>query len=335
MKLSKIQLYVYSILITAGGVSLFAANMAIKNFPTCGYLVFLLILPFTLLFTLFIPKEANSIKTIVNHNHLRIILLLYFLISGFFSLSAYIGIINDYYYQETSHFVLLILIILTCLFMSNYGLSNIVRIGFVMLIIVLILYTLTLTNNATHDYTLLKHTQIKLNNLYNLLCFPFLFLDELLLFLFIPIKNIKRSSLILMLIATILFSTGLVFECYLFFKPEYFNNSKYPYLIKYFAYRNNQYLEHLDILYLIFTTTFIVFHFATQCEIVRIILKGKRNSVITIFFPIALAILVILNYKINMNKEIATFLLIIATVVLTLFFILFKLARRKNHASND
>ena len=49
MKLSRIQLYVYSVIITVGGVSLFAANMAIKNFPTCGYLVFLLILPFVLI----------------------------------------------------------------------------------------------------------------------------------------------------------------------------------------------------------------------------------------------------------------------------------------------
>ena len=65
MKLSRIQLYVYSVLITVGGVSLFAANMAIKNFPTCGYLVFLLILPFVLIFVTFIPREANCIKAVI------------------------------------------------------------------------------------------------------------------------------------------------------------------------------------------------------------------------------------------------------------------------------
>ena len=73
-------------------------------------------------------------QTILDHNYLRIILLIYLLLSGLFSLSAYIGIVSDYYYQETSHFILLILIILTCLFMSTYGLANIVRIGFVMLL---------------------------------------------------------------------------------------------------------------------------------------------------------------------------------------------------------
>lgn len=335
MKLSRIQLYVYSVIITVGGVSLFAANMAIKNFPTCGYLVFLLILPFVLIFVTFIPREANCIKTILDHNYLRIILLIYLLLSGLFSLSAYIGIVSDYYYQETSHFILLILIILTCLFMSTYGLANIVRIGFVMLLVVLVLYTLTLTSNTTHDCTLLKHTPLKLNNLYNLLCFPFLFLDELLLFLFIPTKKINKFSLILMIVGTIVFSTGLIFECYLFFTPKYFENSKYPYLIKYFAYRNNHYLEHLDILYLICTTAFIIFHFSTQCEIARIIFKGKRNSIITLIFPTVLAIGVIFNYKLNMTKEVASLILMITTIILTLFFILFKFARRKKHATNN
>ena len=185
------------------------------------------------------------------------------------------------------------------------------------------------------DFTLLKHTPLKLNNLYNLLCFPFLFLDELLLFLFIPTKKINKFSLILMIVGTIVFSTGLIFECYLFFTPKYFENSKYPYLIKYFAYRNNHYLEHLDILYLICTTAFIIFHFSTQCEIARIIFKGKRNSIITLIFPTVLAIGVIFNYKLNMTKEVASLILMITTIILTLFFILFKFARRKKHATNN
>ena len=70
MKLSRIQLYVYSVIITVGGVSLFAANMAIKNFPTCGYLVFLLILPFVLIFVTFIPREANCIRSQLFKNYL-------------------------------------------------------------------------------------------------------------------------------------------------------------------------------------------------------------------------------------------------------------------------
>ena len=72
-----------------------------------------------------------------------------------------------------------------------------------------------------------------------------------------------------------------------------------------------------------------------QCEIARIIFKGKRNSIITLIFPTVLAIGVIFNYKLNMTKEVASLILMITTIILTLFFILFKFARRKKHATNN
>lgn len=327
------QCLLFNSFLICGGISLFLANVVIKTFPTISFLIFIILIPITSLFVLLIPKFNCSIKTIINNKLLRTLSLLYTVLSGSFFIISYINVVSDYYFHETSKFIVLLLIIATCLFLSSYRLLNIFKIGFVISFIIIIFFLLIFTNTTKYDLLLLRYNSINFSNWYKFIYFIFIYLDSLLLLLFLPIRHFSKSKIISSIIITSVISSLMIFENYLFFVPSYFVNAKHPYLIKFFAYNNNRFFEHYDIFYLILITIYIVFSFSIKCEMSRILFKGKNNSFKNFLFPIFVIISFFITRDMDFNEILTENIILSFSIILISFFIIFSIIKRRSRCT--
>lgn len=305
---------------SCGGFSLFASNILMKLFPHTGHMVLILLLPLNLFFALIISTIRIQIKDILDSKILKIILLLYLFGCGYLSFCAYLNIISDHYYPLTSKLVIFLLIILGCYFFSTYGVKNIAKVGFVISIITTLLYALTIFSETKHDFNLLNYNTVKFDHPLFMFTCLFIYLDGFITFIFLPTEKISKTKAIFYVLLVTL-TTGLfILENYVFFPSVYFEQIKYPYLLRYYSYRNNNFLEHLDILYLICTTIFFIFHFAIQLDIFRILLKQKRKSKLVLVPPLILLVIYLLTSTINFSTYASAIFMGGLTLLLLLFY---------------
>lgn len=307
---------------SCGGFSLFASNMIMKLFPNTGHMILIILLPLNLILALIISTIKIRIKDIVNSKVLKILLLIYLLGCGYFSFYAYLNIISDYYYPLTSKIVIFLLIIWACYFFSYYGIKNIVKVGFVIAIVTLVLYLSTIFSETKHDFNLLNYNKLQFDHPFFMFSFLFVYLDGFITSIFLPHENISKKRAILYVLIVTITTEFFILENYLFFPGAYFDQIKYPYLLRYYTYRNSNFLEHLDILYLICTTIFFIFHFSIQLETFRILLKQKRKSKLVIIPPFILLAIYLFTNTINYSTFSIGIFMGILTILLLLFYII-------------
>ncbi len=329
---NKFQPLFFMTFLTCGSFSLFASNIIMTLYPNCGYLILLILLPLNLLLGFIIAKRNFMIKDVLQSKFLRILLIIYIFIFSFLSFFSFLGVIQDYYYPLTNKLIIFLIIAIACHFFSEYGVNNLIKMGFVIGIITLFLYILTLTSETKHDFYLLNHTNTKIEKPFYLFSFIFVFLDGYITSTFSPnIKMSKSLSSLYILLSsaiTILF----ILENYLFFPFSYFLETKYPYLLRYYAYKNTNFLEHLDILYLFCTTIFIIFHYAIHLEIFRITIKAKRKSKKPLILTISILLTYYFTKTLFINTNIIVNSMFFMSAILIIFFtiLLIKKKVKKN-----
>ncbi len=323
MKLNTQQYIIFNIYLLLGTSSLTINNTFMKNEPSSAFFIPLLTLPIILLLSSIINFKKDCIKKITNNSVLKYILFFYLLISSFIFIINYLVITNDYFYKLTPPLIILIILLLTSIFLSSYGIKNIIFIGFIFSIFIFILEIICILFNIQIDFTLLNHLNIQINNKLYLFNYIFLYLDILLIPLFCNYQIKFKNNLIIYSISIVIQSL-LIFNNYLIYPHELFIYNKIPYLSKYMTISTNTLFEHFDICYLIIITIFFIFKLAINNEIYRIIFKIKRSSYKIYLFSIILIILsYIANYfKININ--IINYLMFSSSILLLLFYLIFK-----------
>lgn len=332
MKKYNYQYYIFGIYLICGSFSLFASNLAMNIFSSYSYVIFFALLPVIFLFIIFFPKRRNLLKVLSKHRLLQIILYLYLILSSFFQLFSYINVISDYYYPLTPKYVLFFLLLLSSLFIGHYGLSNISKMGFVLFICTLLLYSITLFSETKHDFLLLQTNMKTSIQPFYVLSFIFVFLDVFLLFLLLPFENVKKTNLFLVILVGMVISSLFIFENYLFFPSDFFDNVKYPYIFKYLSYRKTQFFEHFDLLYLICVSIYMLLHLGMQQEMARLILLKKRKNILAFLFPVMLILLYFILKSFNFTTNITILLISACSVLIVSFFIFYYVIERRKKA---
>lgn len=332
MKKYNYQYYIFGIYLICGSFSLFASNLAMNIFSSYSYVIFFTLLPILFLFILFFPKKRNVLMALSRHHLLRILLYLYLILSSFFQLFSYINVISDYYYPLTPKYVLFFLLLLCSLFIGHYGLSNIAKMGFVLFLCTLSLYSITIFSETKHDFLLLQTNMKTAIQPFYALSFIFVFLDVFLLFLLLPFEKVKKTHLFLVLLVGILISSLFIFENYLFFPEQFFDNVKYPYIFKYLSYKKAQFFEHFDLLYLICVSLYMLLHLGMQQEMARLVLLKKRKTISAFLFPIILTLLYWLLKGFNFTTQISLLFMSACSILITSFFIFYYIVERRKKA---
>ena len=332
MKKYNYQYYIFGIYLICGSFSLFASNLAMNIFSSYSYVIFFALLPILFLFILFFPKKRNVLMALSHHHLLRIILYLYLILSSFFQLFSYINVISDYYYPLTPKYVLFFLLLLCSLFIGHYGLSNITKMGFVLFLCTLSLYSITLFSETKHDFLLLQTNMKSSIQPFYTLSFIFVFLDVFLLFLLLPFEKVKKTNLFLVLLVGIFISSLFIFENYLFFPAQFFDNVKYPYIFKYLSYRKSQFFEHFDLLYLVCVSLYMLLHLGMQQEMARLVLLKKRKTISAFLFPIILTLLYFFLKGFNFTTHMNILFMSACSILITIFFIFYYIVERRKKA---
>lgn len=323
------QFLFFNILLVIGGASLTVSNTIMRTYPKNGYLIYIIILPLILLAIYLTKIERKSLKKILNSFNSRMLLLTYMVSSSFIYIIAYLKVTNDFFYQLTSPFIIIIIILLASVFFSTYGIKNIINVGFILFFLATIISSLTIINSTKYDLHLLGDFSIEINQFLPLIGYLFVYFDSLILPFFLNTKTrVKKNYLIISIIAVILNSL-FIFQNYLFFDSNYFIEGRYPYILRYLTFANNRYFEHFDIIYLIFITIYIFIRLSINIEIFRITLKIKRNNYLVFIFPIILVILSYLISMISFGIDMINLLMIISTVLVFLFLLYHQLLLRR------
>lgn len=312
---------IFDLFLIIGSSSLLISNTIMRTYPESGFIIYLLILPLILIGALLAKSHKHIIKIILSNNFLRFLLTLYLLISSFIFLIAYLKVTNDFYYRLTSPLIITIILIITSLIFSSYGINNIINIGFVSFIILILLSSITLLNKTDYDTNLLNTTNFQIDNTYYLIGYLFIFFDVIIVSIFSHRKtNLKKSYIFVGIIACFI-NTFLIFENYLLFNFQYFIEGRYPYIVKYLAFTKNRYFEHFDLFYLIFVSVYLLFRLSINFEILRINSKFRRNNCLIILFPIYLILTVYLSSNISFGINLINIILTITTIILFIFLI--------------
>lgn len=329
---NKFQSLFFTIFIICGGFSLFASNILMKLFPTCGYIILILLLPLNLIIALLLSNRKIIIKDIVNSKLLSILLIIYLLVCGYFTFFSYLNIINDYYYPLTSRIVIFLILALACHFFASFGIKNIIKVGFVISFIAILLYFFNIFSETKYDVSLLRYDKMTLNNYQYIFSPLFIFLDGFLLAIFMPSIRLSKSRCFIYILLVTLIVTLFILENYLFYPSSYFSQVNYPYLLKYYTYRNSSFLEHLDINYLICTSIFTIFHYSIQIEIFRIVFKAKRKSKFPIVYSLCIFIAYLFTDTLYYPTTTSAYVMLFLSIILLLFFIILLLKKkvRKN-----
>lgn len=326
---NKFQSLFFITFISCGGFSLFGSNIIMKLFPNSGYLVLLLMLPFTILIAFLLSKKRILIKDIIRSPFLRILLLIYLIASGFFTFYSFLSVINDFYYPLTSRIVIFLILLLVCHFLATYGINNIVKVGFVVVILTILIYSLTIFSDTKYDFTLLKYNNFAIGEPLFLFSFLFIFLDGFLLIIFLPSKQPNFKKCFLYVLFVTLITSFFILENYLFYPSSYFIQHNYPYLLKYFTYKNKTFLEHLDISYLVCITIFTIFHYSIQIEIFRILLKKTRKSKMPLLISAIIFLIFVFTDHLYIKTTWIGYFMLCLSGLLLLFFVIILLKRKR------
>lgn len=316
MKTSKIQNIIFYIFLIIGSSSLLCSNIMMRNHPANAYLIPILILPI-LIFILFFSKINLNIKDIINNKILNIISLLYTIISSFIHVLAYLKITNDYFYNLTPPFLILIIILLLSIYFSSYGINNIFNIGFVISIFCFLLIIITIFFNPS--FLSLKtnmFNNIKIENKFYLLSYIFIYIDILFISIFNKNSTLSKKSYLLIIIVSIIINSLLIIQNYLLFRYEFFISNKIPYISKYLVISSKNIFEHFDLLYLIFITLYIITKLSLNIEIFRVSLKIKRNEYKIFSFLFILLIPITITKKLKIDVNIINYIMIISSILL-------------------
>lgn len=331
MKISKYCYICFNIFLICGINSLYASNIIMRNFPYNGYIIPLLLLPFVLLLTTILFNNLESLKLVINNRFIRILFLLYLILSAYILIINYLKITNDYFYNITPPLIVLIIILFLSLFISSYGINNIINVGFIFSILIfsigLILFIMNPTNNNINN-------NYQFNDYYLLIGNLFIYLDILLLPPFCSYKASKKDIYIILTISTII-NTLLILKNYLLFDSSFFIDHKYPYISKFLFISINNYFEHFDLYYLIIITIFIIFKLSINIEEYRILCKIKKNSILNIIFILILISIISLSSYLNISLFVINILMIITSCILIMSLVSIKIISWRNYEKRN
>lgn len=317
------QFILFNIILIIGSSSLLISNMMMRLYPNNSYLIYIITLPIILISSFLSNPTRYSIKLILNNNLLRIILISYLLMNSFIFTLSYLKITNDFFYQLTSPLIIVIIIFLTSIFISTYGIKNIINVGFILFVLIFCISLITLLNKTKFDLNLLDFNY-NFNKKYQTLGILFIYLDCAVIQIFSSAsKKPKFNYLFCTCLASII-SIFLLLENYFLFDSDFFINGKFPYITKYLAYTNNRYFEHFDLVYLIFITIYLLIRLSINSEIFRLTCKIKRNNYLLLIFPLFIIVANYLSKYVDININILNYLTIISTILI-LFFLLIHL----------
>ncbi len=334
MKLNKTQYIIFSIFLLLGSSSLTINNTLMKTEPSSSFIIPIILLPIIILLSLLIKNDEGSIKKIITNKILKLILFLYIIISSFIFIINFLVITNDYFYKLTPPLIILIVLLLISVFVSSYGIKNIIFIGFIFSLFAFILELICVVFNINIDLTLLNNLHIRINHKLYLINYLYLYLDILLIPLFCTFKIDFKSNLIIYSIS-ILMQTLLIFNNYLIYPYNLFIYNKIPYLSKFLTISTNTLFEHFDICYLIIITTFFIFKISINNEIYRLIFKIKKNSFKLYFFIIFLILLSFVSNFFKINIDVINYLMLISSILILLFFLLFTFIKRGTYEKRN
>lgn len=328
MNTSTFQKIIVYIFLTTGSSSLLSSNIMMRNHYENAYLIPICLLPIILFGVIFINNNLNNIKPILNKRLLKLFGILYLIISTFILVLSYLKITNNYFYFLTPPLLILILILLLSLFISNYGLSNIFNFSFIISIFIFLLILLTLISTK-YNKSLNHIIEPNINNLHLIINYLFVYLDVIFISLFNPCIKTTKKNYITITLFSILVNSLLIFQNYILFNSEFFLSNKFPYISKYFTFSFNFLFEHIDLLYLVFITFYIIIRISINTEIFRLICKFKRDNCKIYIFAIVILLLSLLSSLFSINLQVINYIMLLTSFILILFLIIYKIQSRR------
>lgn len=293
-----------------------------------AYLISICLFPFLLLGLSFINKNLNNLKNILNNKLLKFISIVYILISSFILVISYLKITNNFYYYLTPPLLILILILLLCLFISNFGLTNIFKFTFIISILSLILMIFTFVPFKI-DNSLNFKINSKINDYYLLFNYLFAYFDVIFVSLFQPSIKLSKKNYLITILSCIIINTVLIYQNYILFDKKFFLSNKFPYISKYLAISFNNIFEHIDLVYLIFITLYIIIRLSINTELFRLLCCFKRKTYKTSIFMFILIFFSIISNLFNINLNVINYIMFVSSLCICLFFILYKMKYRR------
>lgn len=298
-------LFINSILIIFAN-ALITSNVLIKEVPSIAIFIPSIILVILMFLSLFLPSFNHSILKFVNHNYfIKTILIIYLSLSTILLLSSGINLISRFFYIKTPIFLIILTVTLGMVFISKMPLNRMFNLMFLFLLI-------TALYNFLKFITLSKGTSIIIddigfndNPIVTICSTIYLYLDSLILYLFIINKKPMMNKKIFIITSIIIafFTTYSILENFLYLPPTILSDTFYPVLFKYKALAGGKYFDNLTTILFTDTIILMIFKGAFNLFTLRILLNFKHKSNVFVGFTLIITVLLTIIYYLKILED--------------------------------
>lgn len=244
-------------------------NLSISYFPKWAFIVPIILSLFTIFFSMFLPIRNVSPSTFI-----KVLSSLYYIVFNILILLTCAYILNFYFYQKTSFFLLTFLLSLIILLLTEFSSKHIYDISLTLFIFTISLNLIMILNTSYGNIDLLLN--IDFSNLINrnivfMLLLLFITLDPI-NFYFTNIidnnVNLKKSIIISSIISTIV-SCFTIFINYLYYSYSYLKETMFPAFSFISSFLGPEFLDYFTIIILINTLVFSLLKVALNFSFIK------------------------------------------------------------------
>lgn len=330
----------FKVILVGSFLSIMIAEITSSNFillttPKNAFLIPLIFLLFLLLLGLFLSRKTDNILKEVMHNwFLRIIILVYTLVSLLIYFISTLTVITEWFYINTPTILIIITFVLGIVILSSIPPNTIINIGFYMVIIIFFVNMIKFLS-INKDITFwLREIDFKIDKPLSLVSCLYVYLD-IILFYLITLKRspaLSKKSYLIMVSVIVLFSVINILEMSFYFAPEVISKITYPAIYGYKLYPGNKFFESSSLLLLINSICSLLLKGALNVYLIRILLKIKRKNINLLIMMIILSILVYCLFNLNLINDttiVITGYFLTCLILIFTFYLIFKKRRSK------
>lgn len=301
-------------------------NYLIDNYKQSAWLMILFLFIINILIC--IPfkgfkKSFSPLKEVRKNIFIKIITIMYIILSTLMLTIFSSFIIKNYFYYETPIEIFIIITIITASIISFQSFNSIISSAMIFFSFFGFFYIIPLFFLKEHDFSLLFPINININNFYKIFLMSLYLLDNLLLAFYSPnIENgFKRKHIFIGNTILILYFLYITIDSTSLLGANYYINTKMAGFLRWQLFKGDSFFENYDIFLLVMITITTVYKLSFHFNLLRLILNIKKNKkYLLVFITIFVALSLILNiYILTIQKH----FILLSLVALALIFIIY------------
>ena len=307
----------------------FGFNYLINNYDQTAWFPFIILLLINLLFCFFFKGFNNNfhpLKIIKKNYFIRIITIIYCLITSLIIILFASVLTRNFFYYETPALIFVFITVITSLILSYQSFSSIISTSTIFFSVFALFYIFPLFFVKEHDYNLLMPFSFDFKNSYKILLMLLFTFDNFIVIYYSPIiKNgLKRKHLLIGNTILIIYCLHIMIDSLSLLGANYYKDTFMSAFLRWQLFKGDSFLENYDIFLLVILTIITVYKISVYFNLVRLTLYQKKKKRFGVIFGVIFLILGVIGFHfieiIQNNLQYIFLSLLILIFIIYLYF---------------